>query len=130
MHTYQFIRKSSYTIPLLYFTMLVLWMYFSGLFNARESEPLVLLCSIPFLLQLWFRNRMFSVVLGMLMLLWSGWMLLAYASEYSEIARASLFINPSFIVIGGGFVFLNFAMAIWLFPAEMGKARQGQHYQL
>lgn len=126
----QTIRSYSYAVPLIYFTAIVLWMYASQLLNAHASEPLVLLFCLPFLFQLWFRNRMFSVVSGMLMLLWSAWMLLAYASEYAEIVSISWAVNASFMLTGGGFVLVNFAMAIWLFPAEMGKARQAQQYQL
>ncbi|WPP53272.1 hypothetical protein [Catalinimonas niigatensis] len=126
----QTIRNYSYAVPLVYFTGIVLWMYASQLLNAHTSEPLVLLFCLPFLLQLWFKNRMLSVLSGMFMLLWSAWMLLAYASEYAEVISDSWAANASFILTGGGVVLLNFAMAIWLFPAEMGKAREEQQYQL
>lgn len=117
----QSIKNYRYTLPLLYFTAIVLWMYFSRLFNAQEANPLVLLFCLPFLLQLWFRNRMLSVVLPMLMLVWSGWMALAYASEYAQGVGTS---DSLFIILGGSFVALNFLMAIWMFPVEMQKARQ------
>ncbi|MEK6477820.1 hypothetical protein WJR50_09810 [Catalinimonas sp. 4WD22] len=121
MLNHQSIKNYRYTLPLLYFTAIVLWIYFSRFFNGQEANPLVLLFCLPFLLQLWFRSRMLSVVLPMLMLVWSGWMALAYASEYAQGTNAS---DSLFIILGGSFVFLNFLMAIWMFPAEMGKARQ------
>lgn len=121
MLNHQSIKNYGFAIPLLYFAAIVFWIYFSRLFNAQEANPLVLLFCLPFLLQLWFRNRMLSVVLPMLMLVWSGWMVLAYASEYAQGANVS---DSLFIILGGSFVFLNFLMAIWMFPAEMGKARQ------
>lgn len=127
---HQMIRKYSYIVPLIYFTLVVIWMYFGSLSNAQESEPLVLLFCLPFLFQIGFKNRMGSVILGMLMLVWSGWMALAYASEYAQATHFASVKDMSFLAYGVGLVLLNFVMSLWLFPAEMGKATQEQQYQL
>jgi hypothetical protein len=122
MHINPMIKDYRYTAPLLYFLAIILWMYFGNLFHAQEAEPLILLFCIPFLYQLVFRNRLISIVLAMFMLVWAVWMLMAYASEYTQLASHSSEGMVSFMLTGGVFILLNFVMAIWLFPIEMGKA--------
>ena len=98
-------------LPYAYFIGLCLWIAFEGMLNGSMKSALVLMVCIPFLYQLKFESRALNIVLGMVLLIWSIWMTLAYIFD---IAKITTIDNRSlFFILGGGvLVLLNFLASI------------------
>lgn len=98
-------------LPYAYFIGLCLWMAFYGMLNDNIISALFLLICIPFLYQLKFENRSLNIILGILLLIWSFWITLAYIFDVAQISTLDN-RSLSFIIGGGILVLLNFLASI------------------
>lgn len=91
-------------IPHIYFSIILLLMTYSG-----SLYPLILMT--PFILQIIYRNKLATGLLGSLMMLFSLWLCLALLSD---IVKADEIRNYWFLIIGIPFVIFNIIMSGWL----------------
>jgi len=98
-------------LPYAYFIGLCLWIAFEGMLNGTLKSALVLVVCIPFVYQMKFESRALNIILGIVLLIWSVWMTLAYISDAAKITTIN---NRSLIFIfgGGALILFNFLASI------------------
>ena len=115
------INKYAIWIPYLYFIAVIAYLFT----DVNQNEGLlaypILLFGIPFLWQLIKPNRKLNFALGITFVCLSSYSIIAYLSDVFDIISLNSKVSQ-FVIIGGGFVVVNFIMSLWIIKNSIKRA--------
>ncbi len=110
-------------LPIFYFILLALWAFVDNVVNARTQVGNFLIPSIVLLALLLTKNYRLQIIIGVILLLWSGLLILAY---FSDAAKIVVFDEKAinFLFYGGLITLLNLLMSILLLFNDLHSHRR------
>jgi hypothetical protein len=113
--------------PYIYFTIVWFGVAFPGIFSGHLVSTILFFFCLPFIYQVFKEKKGLNLLLGVLMLLCSIFMGLAYLSDAVKIKDPGAPRAMEFLIGGGLFTILNFLMSVSLIiKASKGNSLREQ----
>lgn len=112
-------------IPSLYFISLFVWSWIQNN-DAGQANTIQLAVATPFIIQLFFQRRSFSIILGALTLIMSVYLVFAWWSDVAKISDFTLPRSRKFVMWGALLLVGNFVMSplFFLHAHRVGKDKK------